>query len=63
MKQMPIPHKTAKTLIAPSTAQKRAVGLLLLIFRIADLEHAGQKLLAVLAARGENGLLILPRGE
>lgn len=46
---MPITHRTAKILIAPSTVQKRAVGLLLFIFRIADLEHAGQKLSAVLA--------------
>ena len=46
---MPITHRTAKILIAPSTVQKRAVGLLLFIFRTADLEHAGQKLSAVLA--------------
>lgn len=46
---MPITHRIAKILIAPSTVQKRAVGLLLFIFRIAYLEHAGQKLSAVLA--------------
>ena len=45
---MPITHTTAKILIAPSTVQKRAVGFFSL-FRIADLEHAGQKLSAVLA--------------
>ncbi len=53
---MPITHRTAKILIAPSTVQKRAVGLLLFIFRIADLEHAGQKLSAVLALLSAIGM-------